>query len=452
VLELFVPSSLSGSAVTLTITASYDDSLSISRTATESLGFYVLSSAPGSPFVVQSAGWGSSDLSPQPGDRNVPLVLTVQYLGSSAADNLRATAELPAGFTDQASRSTAVAFASTVNPDQAVQLTFYLDVAGSLEPGTYSFPVLLQWSASVTSGVENITVSPPAVGQSTGAGGVSLSLSQPNDTAVAGMSTAESFVLKNVGSTSIYSPAFSLTASSPVVVMGELPAGSPSVLGPGQSVSLSVLVSSSPSATPGVYGGTLTLAYYDLNGNQHTENFAVGFVLTGSIVLVLQDVQVTQTSSSVTVSGSILNEGTAAAYYSSVTASVGHASTGNETADYVGEVDPNTPTTFSVTIPYQAPNSPQPNAQIAVNVSFKNSFGFASTFAGSTAASLESAGQLFLGTATSGSGSQGSSGAGLVTLVSYALIVVIVVAAVAGAIVVRRRRSSGSPAREDKVI
>lgn len=453
VLQVYVPSSLAGSAVTLTFTASYEDSLAISGTSTQTVGFYVLSLSPSSPYVVQGVEWGSANLSPQPGDQNVPLILNVQYLGSAAASSLKATVDLPSGFTDQNSHPTAVTYVSTVSPDQAVQLTFYLDLDVTLTPGSYNFPVQLEWTTSTSATLsENVTVSPPAIGQLSGSGGITLSLSQSDSTVVAGTSSTASFVLKNVGAESIFSPSFSLTASSPLIVMGNLPGGFQSVLGSGQSAVLRVLISSSPSATLGVYGGTLTVAYTDLSGNQHTQNFAVGFVLTGSVEMVLQDVLVSQTSSGVTVSGSILNEGSASAYYSYVSGSIGHVATPNASADYVGEIDPNTPTPFSVTIPYPAPSSAQPRAEVAIHVSYKDSFGNNSTFTGSTTASLESAEQLFIGTATSSASGQSSSGAGLVTLVSYAIIAVIVIAVAAGAITVRRRSAAAKPKKEDKII
>ena len=450
--QVFVPSSLSGSAVTLTFAASYQDSLGASRSVTQSLGFYVLSSSSSAPFAIQGVQWGSADLSPQPGDRNVPLTVVVQYLGASTATNLKATLSLPSGFTDENSDPTAVTYASTAAQDQAITLSFYLDLSGTLTPGSYGFPLTLAWTTSSASGLsENVSISPPPIGQSSGAVGTALSLTQSNNTVVAGASTTTDFVLKNVGSDSVFSPEFSLAVTSPLVVMGALPTGSLSVLDSGSSTVLAAILSSSPSATPGVYGGTLTVSYTDFSGTQHTQNFPVGFVLTGSIELVLQDVEVTQTSSSVTVSGSILNEGSAAAYYSSVTGSVGHSTTGNESADYVGEIDPNTPTPFTVTIPYQAPNSPQPRAEIAIDVAFRNSFGANSTFNGSSTASLESAQQLFQGTATSSGSSTGTGGGRLVTLVSYGIVAVIVIAAVAGGIVVRRRRAPKSR-KEDRVI
>lgn len=453
VLEVFVPSSLAGSAVTFTFTASFQDSLGVSRSTTQTLGYVVQSSEPAEPFVVQGVEWGTSNLSPQPGDKNVPLVVNVQYLGTSMATALEATLTLPSGFTDQNSHSTAVTYIASASPDQALQIEFYLDLSSSLSSGNYSFPLNLAWATSTSSGLtEVVTITPPAVGQEAGSGGVTLSLIQSNSTVVAGTTSRTTYVLKNVGTESIYSPAVSLAVSSPLVVMGNPTAGIQSVLNPGQSVDFDELVSSSPSSTLGVYSGTITVTYASLSGTQLTQSFPVGFELTGTVELVLQDVSVAQASSSVTVSGSILNEGTASAYYASVSGTINHSAAGNESADYIGEVDPNTPTPFSVTIPYPAPSSSQPRAQVEISVAYQNIFGTGATAESSTTASLESATQLFLGTATVSSGSGSSASGSLVTIVSFSLIAVLVIAAVVGVIVVRRTRSATKPRKEERVI
>jgi hypothetical protein len=202
----------------------------------------------------------------------------------------------------------------------------------------------------------------------------------------------------------------------------------------------------------GIYGGALSVAFADFGGVQHAQSFSAGFILMGSVDFVVQDEEISQSSSSVTVSGSLLNEGTTPAYYTQVLGSIDGASTGNESAYYVGEVDPNTPTTFSVTIPFAAPSTPNPDAVVGLSLTYKNSFGTVATSQVSTKTSLESAEQLFLATATETTTGQSSSGQELVTLASYAIIAVVAVAVVISAVVVRRRRSATSPKKQEKVI
>lgn len=452
-LQVFVPSSLSGSALSLTFTSAYQDSFSVGHTTSQIIGFYISSGKPSSPFVVDSVQWGTSSLSPQPGDRNVPLVLSVQYLGTAVATNVVSTLNLPAGFTSQNGLSDLSVYAPTVNPNQSFVLTFYLDIGQGVEPAGYSFLLSLTWGASTPSTFsESVTVSPPAIGATTVPSTPSFTLSELNDSVVTGTPGRITFNLTNGGTGSVYSTGFALTVGSPLVLMGGSPSAPVSVVKPAESVLYSVLIGSSPSATAGVYSGTVSVTFTDLSGTQHTQSFSVGFTLTGDVELVVQDEQVTQSSSGVTVTGSLLNEGTGTAYYAQVTGSVNGAPTGNETADYVGEIDPNTPTPFTVTVPYSAPNSAQPNATVVLSVSFKNNFGTLSTSTSSMQTHLKSAEQLFLTSFTTTGGSESGSGQSLVTLISYTIVVVIVVSCVIGALVVRRRRSSGKPKREERVI
>ena len=50
-------------------------------------------------------------------------------------------------------------------------------------------------------------------------------------------------------------------------------------------------------------------------GTTHSLTFPVGLVVIGGIDLVVQDETVSQNTTSITVSGSLLNEGEASAYY-----------------------------------------------------------------------------------------------------------------------------------------
>ncbi len=451
-LELFVPGSASGSTATLSLSATYYDAYSNSETAAQVLSFEVSSVNPASPFVVESTTWGTSSSSPQPGDVNVPLEVSAEYMGTALVSGLKATLSLPSGFSGQESGSTASALVSSVSPSQLVSLTFYVDIGASVTPGTYDFGLSVVWSTATSSSLaESVTVSPPAIGSQPNAG-ASLSLNQLESTVVAGVPTNVTFVLSNEGAASIYSVSFSVNAPSPLVVMGNSPSPVLTVVQPGHNASYTVTLESSPSSTLGVYAGTVTVSYVDLDGNQHTQTYSVGLTLTGSIDIVVQDETVTQASSSVTVSGSLLNEGGASAYYLQVSGKVDNASANSESPDYVGEVDPNTPTPFTLVIPYSAPSTAQPRAQIELAITFQNSFGTSATSTSSSTTSLESASQLFSSTGTSNSAGSGSSGEGLVTIVSYSIIAVIAIAAVTATVLVGRRRAAMKPKKEDKVI
>jgi hypothetical protein len=177
---------------------------------------------------------------------------------------------------------------------------------------------------------------------------------QQNSTIIAGSQTAAAFQLANQGTAPIYSPTFSLAVASPLVLASIGSPVSMSELDPGKSVTFVAQVTSGPSATAGIYSGTLSVTFADSSGASHTQSFPVGFTLEGTIILVLQNTAVTQTATGFTVTGSILNEGSVAAYYASVTGLLG---ANTATPVYLGEIDPNTPLPFSVTIPFAAPTA-----------------------------------------------------------------------------------------------
>ena len=66
-------------------------------------------------------------------------------------------------------------------------------------------------------------------------------------------------------------------------------------------------------------------------------------MLSGSIDLIVQSETFAQNASGITVTGNLLDEGAASAYYSSVTGSINNSNAGAGSPDYVGEIDPNSP-------------------------------------------------------------------------------------------------------------
>ena len=450
VLRIFVPSSLSGSAVSLTLTAKYYDPLSLSGSASQTLGFYVVPFEPASPFVLEGAQWGTSDLSPQPGDADVPLTVSLQYLGTSEAIALDSQLTLPSGFTDVQGATTSSQYTASVQPDQVVQLTFDVDIGKGVQPGSYNFSLFLSWeSGQVSKFTEALTAAPPEVGVEVPTGGTSISLRQVNSTVVSGASGVLAFSVANSGSSSVYSVSISLQPSSPIVVQSGSPSAQVAVLRPGASTLFYVTVGSSPDSSVGAYGGTATVTYSDLDGVQHTVTYTVEFTLTGSVRLVVQDETVSQTSSGLTVSGSLLNEGEASAYYLVVSGSVS-GGTGNSTADYVGEVDPNSPTPFTITIPFTAPRTPT-KANVTVVESYQDSFGNHLKSSSASPQSLESSSELEGSTSQTTTTSSGPNRS-VVTIAFLAIVVIIAIAGVTGGVVVRRRRAAEKPQEPGKVI
>ena len=357
---------------------SYNYTLSLTWMTSQSLGLSqtaVLTPPPiaqlQSSFQVQGATWQKAastnasatstgatastvSASPQPGSLDVPLVVSLQYLGTTSVTSVKGTLSLPSGITDLNGNPTATAYAASLSANQVITLTFNLDVASTVKPGVYNFNLDLSWTTSVSVALtQTSVVSPPPIVSATTTS-FPLSLTQTNSTIVAGTQTGTSFQLTNAGTASIYSPTFSLSVSSPVVLVSIASPVPTSQLDPGKTATFVAHVTSSPSATAGIYSGTLTVAFTDSNGASHSQSFPIGFTLQGTIVLILQNTAVTQTTTGFTVTGSILNEGSVPVYYASITGLLG---VNAATPVYIGEIDPNTPLPFSVTIPFIAPTT-----------------------------------------------------------------------------------------------
>jgi len=351
---------------------SYNFSLSLDWMTSQSSGLTqsaVLTPPPisrlESSFQVEGTTWErasnsssvagtTTSTSPVPGAQGVPLVVSLQYLGTTSVASLRGALSLPLGVTDVNGHATATAYAATASTDQVVTLTFELDFASTVAPGSYNFTLGLSWTTSNSVALsQGAVVSPPPVVSATTTS-FPLSVTQRNSTLSAGSQTPVGFTLTNDGTATIYSPTFALTVGSPVVLAS---IGSPvpaSQIDPASNATFTAHLTSSPTATSGIYSGTLTVGFTDSSGTSHTEAFPVSFTLEGTVTLILQNTAVSQTATGFTVTGTILNEGSAPAYYTSISGLLG---VNTATPVYLGEIDPNTPLPFSVTIPFNAPTT-----------------------------------------------------------------------------------------------
>lgn len=326
-----------------------------------------------------SSSTTSTSTSPEPGNQDVPLVVSLQYLGSVDITDLQGTLTLPVGVTDLNGHTKATAFATSASSNNVVTLTFDLDFANSLAPGSYNYTLALAWQTTNSIPFTQTAVLTPPPVVSAVATSFPLSLTQENTTLTAGSQSGTGFVLKNVGTSTIYTPTFSLTVGSPVVLASIGSAVPATQLAPGANETFAARLTSSPTSTQGIYGGELTVTFTDSSGSSHTETFPVSFTLEGTIILILQDTSVSQTISGFTVTGSVLDEGSASAYYVSISGLVGVSTA---TPVYLGEIDPNSPVPFSVTIPFTAPTSISTATTTAASGA-SSSFSTTFTFSGS---------------------------------------------------------------------
>lgn len=264
---------------------------------------------------------------------------------------------------------------------------------------------------------------------------------------VVGTPSRVTFLVRNTGNVPIYSPTFSLSVSSGLAVTANSTYTRTGLkMVPGQSITYDANLTSGPKTAEGAYTGTLVISYTDQFGNQYSQTFSPGFILVGSIELVIQDLTATQTSATtLTVSGTLLNEGQGSAYYLQVTGSVQHGSIGT---GYVGEVDPNTPVPFSVTVPYRASSSAVSQANLTLVVSYLNDYGQSLRYEQATNVGLGSASQGSSVTTGTAAGSTVSSSTE--NLLRYAVAAAIVVAIAASALYIRRNRPRKEASRKEK--
>jgi len=437
--EAYVPSSASGSALSLSILATYEDPYGVQQSTSQTVGFYV-SAAPVSQLFIQAG-----DYSLVPGTTNdVPFTLT--NVGTSPVFQVHTTVASPG----QASVLTEFPAVAELKSNASVTDSMEIYVSDSIA----NSPLELTFSTTYVDGQGvpgsyTQTVGFYTTGSNSSLPGVVVSVSPIINEVSVGTPSAVSFKVENVGTTSLSSPVLSLSVSSPLVVLQNSSYAVPnSVLQSGESVTYEALVGSSTSASPGYYPASVTITYLGQSGTEMSATFTSGLVLTGTIKLVIQSPQVTQGNTTLSVSGEILNEGFSSAYYASVTGSISGVRATSQ-ADYVGEIDPNTPVPFSLTLPY-TPSRSALNAKILVNVAFKDSLGTTGTYNSTIQATLAPVSST--GSSSSAGGS--SSGVDFLTILELGVIAALVVMAVVGFIYIRRNRTKVSPSeyeeKEDK--
>lgn len=345
---------------------------------------------------------------------------------------------------------------TTVAASQGVGVISSVPDVASLAPGasiTAPVEVYVDSAAagtSVTLSVSATYSDPNGVGGSasrdfsyvvySAAAGTQLAVAAPGAAVTEGAVSELSFVVTNTGTSTVRSPTFSVVVPSPLVLAGNSTYSAYGAsIAPGESFVFHADLTATPGATAGIYQGTLQVGYDDAHGFSHTVTSAFAVSLTGTVDFVIQDEKTTQSLSGVTVTGSLLNEGSASAYYALVTAQV--SSTGAASPDYVGEVDPNSPTPFSVTVPYRAPAAGGVE-NLTLTVQYRNSLGETSNFTSSGALRLESASQLMLQQSPATTTTTGQGGEGLSFYVEVAALAILAVGVVAWA--ARRRRRRGS--------
>ncbi len=99
--------------------------------------------ASGSLFIATSTSWGTSTnpVEVGPGDKNVPLTITLQYHGEWAITTLRAELNLPSAFTNIDGGNIAVAYSAGMASNAVFSLVFNLNIDANASIKDYTLPL-----------------------------------------------------------------------------------------------------------------------------------------------------------------------------------------------------------------------------------------------------------------------------------------------------------------------
>jgi len=373
------------------------------------------------PINVVDVTWGipPNRLSVGPGDKAVPLSITIQNLGSDTISGISMALELASPFSNLTGGHIASSYISTsLQPGQSASTQFMLNVAENAITKEYSIPLTISYvtvkqitatgsystSYSVTNGYTSTSTS-TKVGSSSGTqdqvsstsgsqisnstsatnfivqksvtnaeiavwlpGKTMFEVISPVSIITAGQVNSLPIVIQNVGtgvansltiSISLGSSALSsTTVSAPLVIEGSDTIWYAQNLQAGSSITLNPQIFASTNAMDNAYQLQVSLNYRDAVGTDHTEVHNLGFSVQGSIIIVMQSAFISPApvgaGGNITVSGNLLNEGNVAAMYMNATAEIRSPfETLDGSSIYLGELDPNTPLPFSISMRIQ---------------------------------------------------------------------------------------------------
>ncbi|MGA2874846.1 MAG: hypothetical protein ABSE82_04810 [Nitrososphaerales archaeon] len=311
-LSLFIPSTVANSAVTITFTSTFVEPDGATGTASQTLGFYT--SALVAPVTISTNTQALT-----PGQTN-SIPITVTNGGTLTLSQIATSVSISPGTITMLGAFPEI---SSLNPSSSVseQLNLYIPSTTASSAVTITFTSAFTEpsgaTASVTQTLGFYTSAYTATNYN-----MTVTVLPVNTNVTAGQESKVFFELENTGTASVYTPTISLTVSSPLVIVANSSFVYQQVLASKNSMIYEVTLTSSPSATIGTYSGTITVVYSDQQGTQHTQTFAMGFILSGLITITAESETVTQSTRSLAISGTLLNEGTASAYYANVAACV----------------------------------------------------------------------------------------------------------------------------------
>lgn len=429
------------------------------------------------------------------------ITVSVSDNGSGSASSIFITASSPTGGI-----LNTIPEVNSLNPGYATLVTVQAFVPSSAAGGIFSLSLAASYEDPYGNvGSASQVLNFYTTSTSTTVYNTTVAINPININVTTGQQSKVIFDIMNTGTSTIYNPTATLGVSSPLVIVSNSTFTFGQAVNTKGSLIFEAMLTASPSATLGTYSGTLSITYSDQQGTQHTQVFTVGFILSGTITITAESESVTQSSRTLAISGSLLNEGTASAYYATAVACVVQTNltsfstrtvgsgTGNGTSSntsttstrivtsftrnftgppngfpggftvggatltscpssatstYVGEIDPNSPVAFTANAAYTPSNSSSA-AIVVLVITFKNAYGISASQPVDKQVTLTSASGS--STFISPTGSSQGKGHEYVQITLYGVIVGVAVAAIAGGVYVRRSKNSGSD-KEDKVV
>ncbi len=204
---------------------------------------------------------------------------------------------------------------------------------------------------------------------------VSLSVATSDDRLTGGLDNQFNMTLTNDGTVPISAVDVTLSVPSPLIVHGAN-YWTFSYLGPGNSTFIAVEIFAPESSIGTTYSGSLTINYRDDYGESRTDTYPIGLIVTGRVELVVYSETLTpqpaKNGSRVIITTTLLNRGNVAAMY--VNASVlpnPILDLTSESVAYVGEVDENSQTPFTLAVHVNA-NAENGTYPITLSITYRD--------------------------------------------------------------------------------
>lgn len=348
-----------------------------------------------SPLSILSSSWSSSSskIGGFQGDQNDSLNLQVLNPNPFPVHELSGTLTF-SGYLSGPQGSSSVDYFSTpsvIQPGQTGTLTFSVNIAPNTPVGQIPISVFLSYVDTYNAFLsQNDQWSVPVYGLA------AVSISQLTQTIQVSGTSTFSILVKNAGGAPMFFPSLTLHLPSGFLVTGNFtqPPTLPTSINPGGSAVFSFNITSAGNVGLGIASGTAVVSYSDQFGTARSTTFTISMNVIGTTNLVIRSIQISQALQSVSVSGTLINFGSAPATLTQLyvflnkTGSMtplGNAST------FVGSIQPNKLFSFKVTkIPYFAQNAPV-NATLTLVFVYQNSSGLTAVMRNSTSVLLLSA-------------------------------------------------------------